>query len=69
MLGQHSVSAQELKLLLTFLQNESNQEEDDDRTAFPFKSHIIHIISSMAKGSGFEQSRQYFDIQVRFFQF
>ena len=47
---------QELKLLLRFLQKSSDEqiEQGEEREKFPFKSHIIHIISSMAKGSGFE---------------
>eukprot|EP00090_Calanus_glacialis_P023550 TRINITY_DN363_c0_g1_i1.p1 TRINITY_DN363_c0_g1~~TRINITY_DN363_c0_g1_i1.p1 ORF type:complete len:2732 (-),score=430.45 TRINITY_DN363_c0_g1_i1:184-7587(-) len=61
-LGQHSLSAEEMKILIKLLQNGS-QENEDDVAQFPYKSHIIHIISSIAKGDGFEHCRQYFDIQ------
>ena len=57
-LGQHSLSAEELKLLLQLLQPGKEGEE----TAFPYRSHIIHIISTMAKGDGYEHCRHYFDI-------
>ena len=60
-LGQHSLTAAELKLLLQLLQQQQQLEEE--RSEFPYKSQIIHIISSIARGDGFQHSRQYFDIQ------
>ena len=56
-LGQHSLAAEELKLLLQLLQDQGGEEE------FPYKSHVIHIISTIAKGDGYEHCRHYFDIQ------
>ena len=61
-LGQHSLTAAELKLLLQLLQQQQ-LEEEEERSEFPYKSQIIHIISSIARGDGFQHSRQYFDIQ------
>jgi hypothetical protein len=55
-LGTHSVSPYELKLLVALL------KRDGDTTRFPFKSHVIHVISSMAKSDGYEVCRQYFDV-------
>jgi len=60
MLGQHSLTAAELKLLLQLLQPQLEEEGEE----FPYKSQIIHIISSIARGDGFQHSRQYFDIQA-----
>ena len=63
-LGQHSLSAGEMKSLIKLLQNKcSSSSYCDNTTEFPYKSHVIHIISSIAKGDGFEQCRNYFDIQ------
>ena len=63
-LGQHSLSSSEMKILIKLLQN---KPEDglypDHTTEFPYKSHVIHIISSIAKGDGFEHCKHYFDIQ------
>ena len=63
-LGQHSLSSSEMKILIKLLQN---KPEDglypDNTTEFPYKSHVIHIISSIAKGDGFEHCKHYFDIQ------
>ena len=65
-LGQHSLSAEEMKSLIKLLQNKSSSSSYcDNNTEFPYKSHVIHIISSIAKGDGFEQCRNYFDIQER----
>ena len=61
-LGQHSLTAAELKLLLQLLQQQQ-LEEEEERSEFPYQSQIIHIISSIARGDGFQHSRQYFDIQ------
>ncbi len=61
-LGQHSLTASELKLLLQLLQQQ--QLEEGEEEGFPYKSQIIHIISSIARGDGFPHSRQYFDIQA-----
>ena len=57
-LGQHSVSAEELKLLLQLLQSGGEEEEE-----FPYRSHVIHIISTIAKGDGYEHCRHYWDLQ------
>ena len=62
-LGQHSLTAEEMKSLIKLLQNKSDDSYCDNTTEFPYKSHVIHIISSIAKGDGFEQCRNYFDIQ------
>ena len=63
-LGQHSITAAELKLLLQLLQQQQQLEEGGEEEGFPYKSQIIHIISSIARGDGFPHSRQYFDIQA-----
>ena len=65
-LGQHSLEAEEMKILIQLLQNrpEDGAPFGDNTTEFPYKSHVIHIISSIAKGDGFETCRNYFDIQV-----
>ena len=73
-LGQHSISPFELKQLIGLLQDkvniEDNEEQSSTHTAFkhhrkfPYKSHVIHVISSMARGSGFEVCRHYFDIPL-----
>ena len=65
-LGQHSLAADEMKILLQLLQNRPRDGAPygDNTTEFPYKSHVIHIISSIAKGDGFETCRNYFDIQV-----
>ena len=65
-LGQHSLSADEMKILIKLLQNNPGDGAPygDNTTEFPYKSHVIHIISSIAKGNGFEICRNYFDIQV-----
>jgi hypothetical protein len=56
-MGQHSISAEELKLLLQLLQRRGEQAQ------FPYRSHVIHIISTIARGDGFEHCRHYFDVQ------
>ena len=65
-LGQHSLVADEMKILIKLLQNRPGDGAPygDNTTEFPYKSHVIHIISSIAKGDGFETCRNYFDIQV-----
>ena len=73
-LGQHSISPFELKQLIGLLQDkvniDDNEEQSSTHTAFthhrkfPYKSHVIHVISSMARGSGFEVCRHYFDIPL-----
>ncbi|XP_023343492.1 uncharacterized protein LOC111712961 [Eurytemora carolleeae] len=52
-LGQHSLSAGELKLLIRFLITQDEDDEEEEAVQFPYKSHIIHILSSMAKGKYF----------------
>lgn len=52
-LGMHSITPLELKHLIGLLKD-----------AFPFKSHVIHVLSSMSKGDGFVVCRQYFDISA-----
>ena len=47
----HSITPLELKNVIALLKD-----------AFPFKSHIIHVLSSMSKGDGYTACRQYFDI-------
>jgi predicted nucleic acid-binding protein len=65
-LGQHSITAAELKLFLQLLQQQQQDwEQEQQLEQFPYKSQIIHIISSIARGDGFQHSRQYFDIQER----
>ena len=61
-LGQHSISAEEIKILIKLLQNKPDHEYDNT-TEFPYKSNVIHIISSIAKGDGYEHCQHYFDIQ------
>ena len=67
-LGQHSISPYELKQLIGLLQDKTEEKVDvsePSRTqSFPYKSHVIHVISSMARGSGFEVCRHYFDIPL-----
>ena len=71
-LGQHSISPFELKQLIGLLQDKDfeNQDSNDQLVGvkfpqkFPYKSHVIHVISSMARGSGFEVCRHYFDIPL-----
>ena len=50
-LGMHSINPLELKNVIALLKD-----------PFPFKSHIIHVLSSMSKGYGFTVFRQSFDI-------
>lgn len=54
-LGRQSISPYELKRLITLL-------KENDKEVFPFRSHVIHVISSMAKSDGFDVCRNYFDI-------
>ena len=53
-LGMHSITPLELKHLIGLLKDE-----------FPFKSHVIHVLSAMSKGDGFAVCRQYFDISAQ----
>lgn len=53
-LGMHSITPAELKQVIALLKDE-----------FPFKSHIIHVLSAMSKGDGFVVCRQYFDISPK----
>ena len=67
-LGQQSLTADEMKLLIRLLQNKTDQDQGagdihDNTTEFPYKSHVIHIISSIAKGDGYEHCNNYFDLQ------
>ncbi len=60
-LGVHSISPYELKKLIMLLQDKEG--DDGERTVrFPYRSHVIHVISSMAKNDGYDVCRQYFDI-------
>ena len=61
-LGQHSISAEEVKILIRLLQSKS-EDCYDNSTEFPYKSNVIHIISSIGKGGGYEHCGHYFDIQ------
>ena len=73
-LGQHSISPFELKQLIGLLQDKVNIDDNEEQSStdtafthhrkFPYKSHVIHVISSMARGSGFEVCRHYFDIPL-----
>ena len=64
--GSHSISPYELKQLIMLLQKHPDEDDDDDDdqsgSRFPYKSHVIHVISSMAKNDGFDVCRQYFEI-------
>ena len=51
-LGMHSINPLELRNVIALLKQDT----------FPFKSHIIHVLSSMSKGHGFTVCRQYFDM-------
>ena len=53
-LGMHSITPLELKNVIALLKD-----------PFPFKSHVIHVLSSMSKGDGFVVCRQYFDISAK----
>ena len=68
-LGAHSISPYELKKLIMLLQerSESGETAEKDLTgssssSFPLRSHVIHVMSSMAKNDGYDVCRQYFDI-------
>ena len=61
-LGSHSISPFELKSLIGLLQ--LGNSGSDGESPFPYKSHVIHVISSIAKGSGFSVCRDYFDIPI-----
>ncbi len=58
-LGTHSISPYELKQFIMLLHLRGDQSED---VKFPYKSHIIHVISSMSKSDGYESCSRYFDI-------
>ena len=72
-LVQHSISPFELKQLIGLLQDKDFENQDSNNQLvgvkfpqkFPYKSHVIHVISSMARGSGFEVCRHYFDIRTQ----
>ena len=59
-LGSHSISPYELKQLISLLQQDRADVERQE--AFPYKSHVIHVVSSIAKGTGYAICRNYFDI-------
>ncbi len=59
-LGTHSISPYELKQLIMLLRPGSGGSNGDEK--FPYKSHVIHVISSMARRDGFEACRRYFDV-------
>jgi hypothetical protein len=61
-LGTHSIRPYELKQLITLLREATTGTPDSDGGRFPYKSHVIHVISSMAKGDGYEECRRYFDV-------
>ena len=66
-LGAHSISPYELKKLIMLLQERSEsgepgEEKDSSASSFPLRSHVIHVMSSMAKNDGYDVCRQYFDI-------
>ena len=53
------------RILIQLLRNKSDNDVSyDNSTEFPYKAHVIHIISCIAKGDGFEHCHNYFDIQV-----
>ena len=56
-----------IRILIKLLRNKSDDVSYDNSTEFPYKAHVIHIISSIAKGDGFEHCHNYFDIQVLFY--
>ena len=70
-LGAHSIRPYELKKLIMLLQRRSSEDDADKDSAsaasssFPLRSHVIHVMSSMAKNDGFDVCRQYFDIGRR----
>ena len=68
-LGAHSIRPYELKKLIMLLQRRSSEGDADSAPAlsssFPLRSHVIHVMSSMAKNDGFDVCRQYFDIGRR----
>ena len=62
----------ELKKLIMLLRRRSSEDDDADKdsasavsSSFPLRSHVIHVMSSMAKNDGFDVCRQYFDIGRR----
>ena len=68
-LGAHSISPYELKKLIMLLQERSVSGETGEKdsavsssSSFPLRSHVIHVMSSMAKNDGYDVCRQYFDI-------
>ena len=58
-LGTHSISPYELKQLVMLLRPGSGEGGD---SRFPYKSHVIHIVSSMARRDGYEACRRYFEV-------
>eukprot|EP00095_Tigriopus_kingsejongensis_P009861 snap_masked-scaffold853_size88743-processed-gene-0.4 protein:Tk09861 transcript:snap_masked-scaffold853_size88743-processed-gene-0.4-mRNA-1 annotation:"neurobeachin-like protein 1 isoform x3" len=63
-LGTHSIEPVELKHLIALLDQKPDEEDGEDKEKFPYKSHVIHVISSMAKSDGYDVCRQYFDIGI-----
>lgn len=63
-LVQHSISAEEIKILIRLLQSKSEQDcSYNNSTEFPYKSNVIHLLSSMGKGDGYDHPGHYWDIQ------
>ncbi|XP_040571294.2 LOW QUALITY PROTEIN: neurobeachin-like protein 1 [Lepeophtheirus salmonis] len=63
-LGKYSISPYELKQLISMLNDDDPSTPDSQKGKFPYKSHIIHVISSMAKGDGYSVCRQYLDFNT-----
>jgi len=61
-LGTHSISPFELKQLITLLTEAKPGTPESEGDRFPYKSHVIHVVSAMAKGDGYEECRRYFDV-------
>ena len=49
-------------MLLQKHDDDDDSGDGENGSRFPYKSHVIHVISSMAKNDGFDVCRQYFDI-------
>ncbi len=63
-LGTHSITPYELKQFIMLLRPSVREVNDssEQQKKFPYKSHVIHVISSMAKRDGYEACRRYFDV-------
>jgi len=61
-LGVHSITPFELKQRIMLLGEAKVGTPDSQNEGFPYKSHVIHVVSSMAKGDGYESCRRYFDL-------